>query len=263
MQHSSTRPSDTEIATPGEQPWVAFLLAWVAGFSDAIGFLVLQQLGASFMSGNSMATGAALGHRDWSSALLHGVPILSFVLGIILGFLVRALINHWGIRSSFAVIFGLEALFILACLVLGSRSIHSLQGEVIQPFPARILYPCIAFLTLAMGLQTATLRRVNSQGVRTTFVTGVLSDWADALVQYLFWLHRQTTEQCFLQAVRASTQQVSFRNLLLLGGTWGCYVVGAICGGATELSMVLAALVFPLCVLVVLIVIDVLRPFER
>lgn len=259
MQHSSTHPSDTEVAMTGEQTWVAFLLAWIAGFSDGIGFLVLQQLGASFMSGNSMATGAALGQRDWASVLLHGVPIISFVLGVILGFLVRALINHWGIRSSFAVVFGLEALSILTCLVIGS---HSLQRGVIQPFPARILYPCIVFLSLAMGLQTATLRRVNHQGVRTTFVTGVLSDWAAALVHYLFWLHRQATEQCFLQAVRASTQQASFRHLLLLGGTWGCYVVGAICGGATALSLVLTALVFPLCFLIVLIIIDVLRPFE-
>jgi len=38
-----------------EKSWAALLLAWVAAFSDAIGFLVLQQLGASFMSGNSMA----------------------------------------------------------------------------------------------------------------------------------------------------------------------------------------------------------------
>ncbi|EFH80629.1 hypothetical protein Krac_1244 [Ktedonobacter racemifer DSM 44963] len=52
-------------------------------------------------------------------------------------------------------------------------------------------------------------------------------------------------------------QQASFRRLLLLSGIWGCYLVGAICGSALEQRMALTALVFPLCVLAVLIVIDV------
>ena len=64
------------------------------------------------------------------------------------------------------------------------------------------------------------------------------------------------------QAVCESMQQASFRHLRLLGGIWICYVVGAICGSALELHMALFALVFPLCVLAALIVIDVFRPFE-
>src|SRR5205807_6692028 len=147
MRHISTSPSDSETAVAREQTWAAFLLAWVAGFSDAIGFLVLQQLGASFMSGNSMATGVALGQMNGPSVLLHGVPIISFIVGIMLGTLVLALVRHWGIRSSFAVVFSLEALLILAFLVLGS---HSLQGGVIRPFPAWIFYLCMVLLTLAM-----------------------------------------------------------------------------------------------------------------
>jgi len=113
-----------------------------------------------------------------------------------------------------------------------------------------------------MGLQTATVRRAGDQGVRTTFVTGVMSDWAHAMTQYLSWLRQQSTERQMREIVRESMQQASFRHLLLLGGIWGCYVVGAICGSALELHMALSALVFPLCVLAVLIVIDVFRPFE-
>src|SRR6266566_1238464 len=109
MQHSATHPSDSETALAREQSWATFLLAWVAAFSDAIGFIVLQQLGASFMSGNSMATGVALGRLDWPSVLQRGVPIIAFFLGNMLGFLVLALVRRWRIRSSFAVVFGLEA----------------------------------------------------------------------------------------------------------------------------------------------------------
>ncbi len=98
---------------------------------------------------------------------------------------------------------------------------------------------------------------------RTANVTGLISDWAHAMTQYLSWLRQRPAEQRVRQAVRESMQQASFRHLFLLGGIWGCYVVGAICGSALELHMSLTALVFPLCVLAVLIVIDLFRPFER
>src|SRR6266487_6792458 len=259
MQHSTTHPSDSATALAREQIWAALLLAWVAAFSDAIGFLVLQQLGASFMSGNSMATGVALGRLDWPSVLQRGLPILAFFLGNMLGFLVLALVRRWRLRSSFAVVFGLEAVCMLAFLLLGTQA---LQGGIIRPSPSGIFYLCAALLTLAMGLQTATVRRAAGQGVRTTFVTGVLSDWAHAMMQYLSWLRQQSTERHVRHVVRESMQQASFRHLRLLGGIWGSYIVGAICGSALELRMALFALVFPLCVLAVLIVIDVLRPFE-
>jgi hypothetical protein len=81
MQPGATHPSasDSTTAVARKQIWAALLLAWVAAFSDAIGFLVLQQLGASFMSGNSMSTGVALGRLDWASVLQRGLPILVFL----------------------------------------------------------------------------------------------------------------------------------------------------------------------------------------
>jgi uncharacterized membrane protein YoaK (UPF0700 family) len=266
MQHSATHPSDSAGRTPGiapplvhEQRWAAFLLAWAAAFSDAIGFLVLQQLGASFMSGNSMAMGVALGRLDWASVLQRGLPILVFFLGNMLGFLVLTQVRCWGMRSPFAVVFGLEAVCMLAFLLLGT---HALHGGSIRPFPSGTFSLCVALLTLSMGLQTATVRGAGGQGVRTTFVTGVLSDWAQALTQYLSWLRQQCTERRMRQAVRESMQQASFRHLLLLGGVWASYVVGAICGSALEMRLALFALVFPLCVLAVLIVLDMFRPLE-
>lgn len=266
MQHSAAHPSDSagqpqEIAPPlaPEQNWVALLLAWAAAFSDAIGFILLQQLGASFMSGNSMAMGVALGRLDWSAVLQRGLPILVFFLGNMLGFLVLTQVRSLKMRSPFAVIFGLEAMCLLAFLLLGSPA---LQGGVIPPSHSEIFYLCIVLLTLAMGLQTASVQRASGQSLRTTFVTGVLSDWAQAVTQYLAWLRQQTGQLQKREIVRASMQQASFRHLLLLGGIWGSYIFGAICGSVLELHMALFALIFPLCILAMLIVIDVLRPFE-
>src|SRR6185437_13407284 len=52
------------IAQIWKQVVMALLLAWVAGAVDAIGFLVLLQLYASNMSGNSIVVGMAIGLGD-------------------------------------------------------------------------------------------------------------------------------------------------------------------------------------------------------
>ncbi|MBV9019308.1 MAG: hypothetical protein JOZ71_01195 [Ktedonobacteraceae bacterium] len=59
MQQSATCPSDSATAVVREQSWAALLLSWVAAFSDAIGFLVLQQLGASFWTPSGGRCGLA------------------------------------------------------------------------------------------------------------------------------------------------------------------------------------------------------------
>ena len=81
--------------------------------------------------------------------------------------------------------------------------------------------------------------------MRTTIVTGVLNDWAQALMQYLSWLRQQPRELHVRQTMRKSMKQASFRHLLLLAGIWGWYVLGAICASALELHMALFSLAFP------------------
>lgn len=260
MQQVAARSTDVGTQVVREQVWAAYLLALVAAFTDAIGYLTLQQLGASFMSGNSMTTGIALGRAEWMSALNHGLPILSFLIGLLLGVLVLLQLRHWGSRYGFAAVFGLESLCLLAFLLIGSGA---RETGVIASSQAGIFYLCVVLLTVAMGLQTATLRKIGSQSVRTTFFTGVLSDLTDAFVHYFSWLHGQITQRRFRQALSESMQQPAFRNILLLGGIWGCYLGGAVCGSTLERRLSLGALVFPLCILLLLIVVDIVRPFDQ
>jgi uncharacterized membrane protein YoaK (UPF0700 family) len=258
-QPSVARSSDSPTGLTRMQIWAVLLLAWVAAFSDVIGYLVLQQLGASYMTGNSMAMGIALGSLDWASVLQRGLPILAFFLGNLLGFLVLTQVRTQRIRSPFAIVFGLELVCLLAFLLLGT---HELDRSISRPVPTGIYSVCVVLLTLATGLQTSTIRRVGGQAVRTTFITGVLSDWAQNIVQYLSWLRQHLSEQPVRQTMQKSMQQASFRNILLLASIWGCYVLGAICGGILELHMALFALVFPMFILVVLIVLAVFQPLQ-
>jgi hypothetical protein len=63
-------------------------------------------------------------------------------------------------RSPFAVVFGLEAGCLLAFLLRGTPA---LEGGVIPPAPSGIFAVCAVLLTLAMGLQTSTLRRAGGE----------------------------------------------------------------------------------------------------
>lgn len=260
MQRIATHAADVPTHVVRDQVGSALLLAWVAAFGDAIGYLTLRQLGASYMSGNSMSSGVALGQAEWVALLNHGLPILSFVLGLLLGILVLLQMRHWGVRSGFAAIFVLEIVCMLAFIWVGSRALQ--QGVIPQSQPG-VFYTCMILLTMAMGLQTATIRKIGTQGVRTTFITGVLSSLTEAFVQYVSWLHVQATERRFRQALGQSMQQPVFRNMLLLSGVWGCYVLGAICGSLLEARLSLSALLFPIGMLVLLIIADIVRPFDQ
>lgn len=259
MHQTAVQSAETQTDAVREQTWAAYLLAWVAAFSDAIGFLTLQQLGASYMSGNSMTMGVALGRVEWPSVLNHGLPIVSFVFGLLVGALLLLQLRSWHVRSAFAAVFGLEALCMVAFFLVGNSA---LQKGVIPTSQPSVFYTCMVLLTLAMGLQTATIRKISGQGVRTTFITGVLSDLTDTFIRYVSWLRTQARAQGLRQAIGESIQQTAFRNLLLLGGVWACYLVGAACGSFLEALMSLGALVFPIGTLAVLIAVDLVRPFD-
>jgi uncharacterized membrane protein YoaK (UPF0700 family) len=90
---------------------------------------------------------------------------------------------------------------------------------------------------LAMGLQNATLTHFGPLTVRTTHVTGTLSNLADELVQYLVWFKAHAgSAGRFSHAVRASRAQPSFRAACFLASAWLSYGAGATLGAFLELK---------------------------
>ena len=61
------------------------MLAWVGGFVDAAGFLVLMGLFTAHMSGNSTGLGVALATGHWDEAIRRGFVIPIFVLATMAG----------------------------------------------------------------------------------------------------------------------------------------------------------------------------------
>ncbi len=134
---------------------LAAALAALAGFVDAVGFVHWRDLFVSFMSGNStmLAAAAAAGN---GAALLSALVIGGFVAGVVVGELLDAAIGR---RGGEAVLLAVAVLLAAAAASVNAGARETLSATM---------------LSLAMGLQNATMHRAGGVNVALTYVTGTL-----------------------------------------------------------------------------------------
>jgi uncharacterized membrane protein YoaK (UPF0700 family) len=209
---------------------VGVALAWIAGGVDAIGYLGLSHLFTAHLSGNSAAFGAAFGKAQWQEAGRRVFPIPLFVGGVVIGALGVEIALQRKVKSPLMPALLLEEALLLICLLWG-------RDQPKLPLDTVSYFGFISLLALAMGMQNATLRRVGRTGVRTTYVTGMLTEMAEALVTWGFWLRKRTCGRSvrhFWRALRVSFRRDSARNAGLFGSIWLAFVFGAIGGSVAE-----------------------------
>jgi uncharacterized membrane protein YoaK (UPF0700 family) len=133
---------------------LAIGLALLAGFVDAIGFLVSGGLFVSFMSGNS--TRLAVGVADHQPIVeLAAMLIAGFVSGVVLGSLLAARWPETRVALSLAVV----------SMLLGLASLFGLGGQ------DRLL---LLSLTMAMGCANTIFQRDGDVTIGVTYMTGAL-----------------------------------------------------------------------------------------
>jgi len=152
--------------TPRANRHLGLGLAGVAGAANAGGFLAVQQY-TSHMTGvvSAMADHLALG--DW---LLFAAGLASlgwFVLGAIASTLMVGWARRRRLHSEYAAPLLLEALLLLCFGLMGQRlaSVGSLMA------PATV-----SLLCFVMGLQNAVITKLSGAEIRTTHVTGIVTD---------------------------------------------------------------------------------------
>jgi uncharacterized membrane protein YoaK (UPF0700 family) len=153
---------------------LAIFLCSVAGAVNASGFFVLG-VHTSHMTGTASALGEAWGSGNFAGAWTAARLLLSFFLGAAAS---TALLeaSRGRRRGRYAPALLLEA-FILASAGLWSASAPGSQLPVLSWL--------IAF---SMGMQNALVTRISSAVVRTTHLTGVITDLGMELVHLLSWL---------------------------------------------------------------------------
>lgn len=188
-------------------------LAFVAGGINAGGYLAVHQY-TSHMTGvvSSIADDIVLG--DITLALTGMVLVAAFMLGAAN----TAVLINWARRrhmhSEYALSLMLEAVLLLAFGLLGAN----LAGHTELLVPATVLLLCFV-----MGLQNAIVTKISQAEIRTTHVTGIVTDLGIELGRLVYWNHSKANNE--FHPVRANRDKLRIHALILgmflLGGTVG------------------------------------------
>ena len=228
---------------------VVSLLAAIAGFVDAVGFITLSRIYVANMSGNSVAVGIQLAFSYWPESLRRLWPILAFVVGMLFCRILVEFGAQLHLRYVTSVALLCEIVFLApVCLAAWSSP------------DSQTLY--VGLLALAMGIQNAAITNVQSVTIHTGFVTGILLKTVIEFAKYLIWVY-----DCVVVGTHSaayvftrSFKQKSFQLTLWLAFIWCSYVFGACLGTWGQQAFHLRALVFPLLGLLLVIAIDMCHP---
>jgi uncharacterized membrane protein YoaK (UPF0700 family) len=238
--------TETSPASRRAYSLLALLLASVAGSVNAISFFALGTH-TSHMTGNLANVGEFLANGKWGLALVAGELVLAFLLGAMTATVLIDIARHRR-RGRHASALLVEAAT-LAAVGLWSASN---PGQ----FEPTLLWG----LSYAMGLQNALVTRVSGAVVRTSHMTGVVTDIGIQLVKMMTWVRDGARGHGLGGLVwmirRLPTAEQFARTRLHLGLAFS-FTIGCTVGPLLFFHFGALAMALPCAVLVLLVVLDV------
>lgn len=212
MPINYTRRLTSSTRTAASDRHLGFALAFIAGATNAGGFLAVRQY-TSHMTGivSAMADNAALG---FYALVLGGAGALaSFVCGAACSTVMVHLARRRRLQNPYAYPLLLEAVLLLGFGFLGAK-LARIEGLFV---PATVVLLCFI-----MGLQNAVITKLSHAVIRTTHITGVVTDIGIELGKLLYWNpHPQA----------GGTRVLADRGrLLMLATLAGSFFVGGVAG---------------------------------
>ena len=188
------------------------LLAFNAGAINAGGFLLINMY-ASHMTGFASMLSDNLVLGNMKLVLAATGALLAFTAGAAF----TALMVNWSrqnwSRSEYALPLLVEALLLLLFGLMGATlSQHA-------PFTVPLTLLVLAF---TMGLQNALVSKISSSQIRTTHMTGVITDLGIELGKLFYWNRTQSPPES-----RVLANRIKLRLLSLL---LGMFVLGGLIG---------------------------------
>lgn len=246
-----------------ERAWFTLVLAWIAGYVNAVAFIQLAHADVSHMTGDTVELGVGLVSLRLSTAALLLTPIPMFVLGMIGGVTAIRVWQRQGWRSPYAGILAVE--LVLLSIYVAYATAQSLRNTIQARAWWQIVL-LIALPTVAMAFQTSMVHRIAGRRVRTTYITGMLSDLGEDVFALASWFRSRTTGRSWRRrylALRVAQRQKTWVRVLLLTGLWLSFFIGALCGAYGEAHALAIALIAPLGALLVLIGVELVAPTEK
>ena len=223
---------------PSTNTALGLLLAFNAGAVNAGGFLVLHMY-TSHMTGfaSQLADGMVLGN----------VTLLLNALGAILAFLtgaaVCAMLVNWGRQHRMHGVYALP-LVLEAALMFPFGLMGAITLTWATPFAVPLTVLLLSFI---MGLQNAVASKTSGGSIRTTHMTGNITDMGIEIGKMLYWNGRARPAALAGRHDRARMRRAGgLVGMFVLGGAVGALgfkYVGFVC--VVPLAALLLALSIP------------------
>ena len=214
---------------------LAHFLAFIAGAANAGGFVAVKQY-TSHMSGIVSAMADATAVQDIDVLAAGASALLAFLAGAAC----TAMLVNWGrrreLKSEYALPMMVEAALLLC---FGLMGVHLARHEWF------LVPSTVALLCFTMGLQNAIITKISNAEIRTTHVTGMVTDIGIELGKALYWNRRSENEGYV--AVRSD-----FKKLWLLISLVGLFFIGGVVG-AVGFNRVGFVATVPLAVLLLML----------
>ena len=189
-------------------------LAFVAGALNAGGFLAIGQY-TSHMTGvvSSAADDLVLGK------VAHAIAGLLALAAFISGAITTALMVNFSRRTPSTTTFTYTAPLLLEAALL---LVFGLVGATLKAHEFVSVSMTAILLCYVMGLQNALVTKISNAEIRTTHITGLVTDLGIELGRLIYW---NRTGQLFAPAVRANRAK-----LRVLGALISAFALGGIVG---------------------------------
>jgi uncharacterized membrane protein YoaK (UPF0700 family) len=223
---------------------LAGVLATVGGYANAVGFVVIGTF-TSHATGNvgRFANEIAAGRK--TSALLALWMVLAFFAGAFIGSMILESKFFGHVSRAYAMALGLEGTFLLIFMLLtmGRRTSppHALDTEG-------------ALLCAAMGIQNGLVTRLSGAVVRTTHLTGVITDLGIETARWFRYWRKTVADAAGISLVLGPNiaERPALEKIQLLGTIAISFTVGAVLGACASMTaggiaMALAVLTVAFC----------------
>jgi uncharacterized membrane protein YoaK (UPF0700 family) len=242
-----------------QQARLAITLAWIAGYTN-IATIIICGTVTSHVSGTTSNLGRDLAEMKWTLAIEATGLLLAFFAGAMLSGFTTELGRRRGWESIYVLPMAIEALLLAAFSIVLEFAGRRVQAGSIS------FGTLVGLASMAMGLQNATITRISSGVVRTTHVTGVLTDLGLEAAQMLLWMRDRVRNVPPAPAegiVRSVRAHPSARRLALLASIMASFALGAGLGTVLVDAVPRWAMYPPVLFLLWIVLMDVTRPIAE
>jgi uncharacterized membrane protein YoaK (UPF0700 family) len=164
---------------------LAGYLALIAGAANAGGYLAVRQY-TSHMSGIVSAMSDNVALHDTGAVLAGGGALVSFLAGAAC----TAVMVNWARRRK------LEGVYAMPLMVeAGLLLVFGLTGGHLKEHHWLFVPATVMLLCFTMGLQNAIITKISHAEIRTTHVTGMVTDIGIELGKWAYWSRMEVAER--------------------------------------------------------------------